>query len=66
MSKVLYISGGCCTEFNIYYFKSYLFLVTSDSIFNSMVVIESGILLKNNVSCNLCKIIAWHFHSDNL
>ena len=58
MSKVLYISDGCCTEFNIYYFKSYLFLVTSDSIFNSMVVIESGILLKNDVSCNLCKIIA--------
>ena len=24
-TKVLYISDGCCTEFNIYYFKLYLF-----------------------------------------
>ena len=24
-NKVLHISGGCCTEFNIYYFILYLF-----------------------------------------
>ena len=25
LNKVLYISDGCCTEFNIYYFILYLF-----------------------------------------
>ena len=52
--KVFYISDGCCTEFNIYYFILYLFQVVNDSIFILMMLVESGILLKNHVSCNLC------------
>ena len=51
--KVLYISDGCCTEFNIYYFILYLFQVINDSIFNLTMLIENGILLKNHISCNL-------------
>ena len=42
--KVLFISDGCCTEFDI----------INDPIFNLMTVVESGIPLKNHVSCNLC------------
>ena len=33
--KVLYISNGSCTEFNIYYFILYLFQVINYSIFNN-------------------------------
>ena len=51
---VLYISDACCTEFNIYYFILYLFSVINDSIFNLMMLIQSVVLLKNHVSCNLC------------
>ena len=50
---VLYISNGCYTEFNIYYFILYLFWVINDSVFNLM-FIENEIFLKNHVSCNLC------------
>ena len=46
-TKVLYISDRCCTEFNIYYFISQLLLAINDSIFKLMMLIESGILLKN-------------------
>ena len=48
-SKVLYISYGCCTEFNTSYFILYLFFVINDYILNLMMLIQSGILLKNNV-----------------
>ena len=40
-SKVLYISNGCCTEFNIYYFILYLFWFINDSIFSLMMLFES-------------------------
>ena len=53
-TKVLYISDECCTELNIYYFNIISILIINDSIFNLMMLIESGILLKNHVSCNLC------------
>ena len=42
--EVLYISDGCCTELNIYYFILYVFLVINDSIFKVMMLIERGIL----------------------
>ena len=54
-TKVLYIPDGCFTEFDdICYFILHLFQVINDSIFNLMMLIESSILLKNHVSCNLC------------
>ena len=34
--------------------------------FNLIMLIERGILLKNHVSCNLCKNITLQFHPDNL
>ena len=48
-NKVLNISDGCCTEFNICYFILHLFQVINNSIFNLIMLIESGILLKNHV-----------------
>ena len=50
-SIIQYISDGCCTQFNIYLYLSY---VINDSIFKIIMLIERGILLKNHVSCNLC------------
>ena len=35
-------------------------------LFNLMMLIESGILLKNHISCNLCQNITSKLHSDNL
>ena len=49
-----------------YYFILYLFQVIDDSIFNLMMIIESGILLKSHVSCNLCEDATSQFHSNNL
>ena len=47
-----YISlNGCRTKFNIFYFILYLFYVIDDSLFYFMMLIESGILLKNEISC---------------
>ena len=43
------------------YFKLLMILF-----FNLMMLIESGILLKNHVSCNLFYNITSQFHSDNL
>ena len=51
-NKVLYISNGCCTQFIIYYFILHLFYIINDTIFNLMMLIQSGILLKNHASCN--------------
>ena len=51
---LLFTTRWCYTKFNIYYFVLYLFLVINDSIFEIMMLIESGILLKNHVSCHLC------------
>ena len=50
-TKLLYITDGCYTEFNIHYFKLYLFQVIISIL---VVLIVSGILLKKHVSCNLC------------
>ena len=49
----IYISDGFYTEFYIYYFILYLFEVVNNSIFSLIMLIESGILLENHVSCNL-------------
>ena len=46
-TKVLYISEGYCTEFNIYYLILYQLLVINDSIFKLIMLFESGIQLKN-------------------
>ena len=54
---IIYLSDGYCTKFNIYYFMLYLFQVTNDAIFNLMMFIKSGILLKNyNHGLNIMKI----------
>ena len=44
--KVLYISDGCCKEFNRYYFILYLFSAINDSISKLMRLIEGGILFE--------------------
>ena len=54
IDKVLHVSDRCCTKFNIYCFILYIFSVINDSIFKLMMLIESGILLKNHVSYKLC------------
>ena len=64
-TKVLYISpDGCCTRFDIYYFKLYLLSNIIDSIFKLMMTIVSSIVLKNFVSCNFTLkyyITIWQF-----
>ena len=52
--KVLYISQGCCTELEIYYFILYLFLAIGCFAFKLMMLVKSGIFLKNHISCKLC------------
>ena len=47
-------------------FILYLFCVINDSVFNLMMLIESGILLKNHINCNWCQNVTSQFHSDNL
>ena len=48
-NKVFYISpDGCCTRFDMYYFKLYLFYDINDSILKLMMAIASSIL----VGCN--------------
>ena len=64
MNKILDIlPDGCCTKFDLYYCPLYLFQAINDSIFKTMMSIESSILLKHNVNCNF---ITSQFHSDNL
>ena len=42
---------------NIYYFKLYLFLTIYYFIFKLIMLIKSGILLKNHVCCKYAKIL---------
>ena len=61
INKVLYTSDGWCTNFNIYYFILYLFLVINDSIFNLMMLIESRALLKTMLVVIYTKILHHSF-----
>ena len=61
--KVLCISDGCCTEFNIYIicFKSYIFQVNNDPIFNLMMLIERELFWKTMLVVIYAKILHHSF-----